>query len=49
MQAVILFLQEGRLPEDKALARMVLLQSDEFFISQDQLFHLARVKNTNNW
>jgi hypothetical protein len=46
MQAVILFLQEGRLPEDKALARMVLLQSDDFFISQDQLFHLARVKNT---
>jgi hypothetical protein len=46
MQAVILFLQEGRLPEDKALARMVLLQSDDFFISQDQIFHLARVKNT---
>jgi hypothetical protein len=59
MQAVILFLHEGRLPEDKALARMVLLQSDDFFISQDQLFHLARVKTQrayilsfivfNNW
>jgi hypothetical protein len=46
MQAIILFLQEGRLLEDKALARMVLLQSDDFFISQEQLFHLARVKNT---
>jgi hypothetical protein len=43
--AVIQFIQQGKLPNDRDLARRVTLQADDFFISNDQLFHLARLKS----
>jgi hypothetical protein len=43
--AVIQFIQQGKLPDDRDLARRVTLQADDFFISHDQLFHLARLKS----
>ena len=40
--AMINYLQTQRLPEDRELAKRVLFQADDFFISENQLFHLAR-------
>jgi hypothetical protein len=43
--AVIDYLQHGLLPSDKNMAQRVLFQADDFFIQDDQLWHLARLKN----
>jgi hypothetical protein len=43
--AVIDYLQNGLLPSDKNTAQRVLFQADDFFIQDDQLWHLARLKN----
>jgi hypothetical protein len=43
--AVIDHLQNGLLPSDKNTAQRVLFQADDFFIQDDQLWHLARLKN----
>jgi hypothetical protein len=43
--AVIQFIQQGKLPDDRDLARRVTLQADDFFISNDPLFHLSRLKS----
>jgi hypothetical protein len=43
--AVIDYLQTGLLPSDKNTAQRVLFQADDFFIQDDQLWHLARLKN----
>jgi hypothetical protein len=43
--AVIEYLQTETLTSDKELAKRVLFQIDDFFILNDQLFHLARMKN----
>jgi hypothetical protein len=42
---VIDYLQNGLLPADKNTAQRVLFQADDFFIQDDQLWHLARLKN----
>jgi hypothetical protein len=43
--AVIDYLQNGLLPSDKNTAQRVLFQADDFFIQDDPLWHLARLKN----
>jgi hypothetical protein len=43
--AIIDCLQNGLLPSDKNTAQRVLFQADNFFIQDDQLWHLARLKN----
>jgi hypothetical protein len=43
--AIIDYLQNGLLPSDKNTAQRVLFQADDFFIQDDQLWHLARLKN----
>jgi hypothetical protein len=43
--AIIDYLKEGTLPSDKNMAQRVLFQTDDFFIQDDQLWHLARLKN----
>jgi hypothetical protein len=43
--AVIDYLQNGLLPSDKNTSQRVLFQADDFFIQDDQLWHLARLKN----
>jgi hypothetical protein len=43
--AIIDYLQTGKLPTDKDLARRVLCQDADYFILYNQLFHLARLKN----
>jgi hypothetical protein len=49
MSTIIDYLQTGQLPTDKDLARRVLLQEADFFILNNQLFHLARLKNKQRW
>jgi hypothetical protein len=44
-EAVITYLQDGALPNDKTMAQRVLYQADDFFIQDDQLWHLARLKS----
>jgi hypothetical protein len=44
-EAVITYLQDGSLPTDKAITQRVLYQADDFFIQDDQLWHLARLKS----
>jgi hypothetical protein len=43
--AMIEYLTTGQLPTDRDLAKRLLFQTEDFFISNDQLFHLARIKN----
>jgi hypothetical protein len=43
--AIIDYLQNGFLPSDKNTAQRVLFLADDFFILDDQLWHLARLKN----
>jgi hypothetical protein len=43
--AIIEYLTTGQLPTDRDLAKRLLFQTEDFFISNDQLFHLARIKN----
>jgi hypothetical protein len=43
--AIIDYLQNGLLPSDKNTAQRVLFQADDFFIQDDQLWHLARLKS----
>jgi hypothetical protein len=42
---IIDYLQNGFLPSDKNTAQRVLFQADDFFMQDDQLWHLARLKN----
>jgi hypothetical protein len=44
-EAVINCLEDGTLPTDKTMAQRVLYQADDFFIQDDQLWHLARLKS----
>jgi hypothetical protein len=45
ISSIIDYLQTGQLPTDKDFARRVLFQEADFFILNNQLFHLARLKN----
>jgi hypothetical protein len=45
IEAVIQYLTDGKLPLDRELAKRVLFQIEDFYISNDQLFHLARNKS----
>jgi hypothetical protein len=44
-EAVINCLQDGTSPTDKAMAQRVLYQADDFFIQDDKLWQLARLKS----
>jgi hypothetical protein len=45
IEAVIQYLTDGKLPLDRELAKRILFQIEDFYISNDQLFHLARNKS----
>jgi Integrase zinc binding domain len=43
--AMIKYLQEQILPSDKQLVQRILSQTEDFFIQNEQLFHLARIRS----
>jgi hypothetical protein len=43
-EAVINLLQTGVLPTDRTLAQRILYQIDDYYIEDDQLWHLARLR-----
>jgi hypothetical protein len=45
--AIIEHLQTGALPNDRTLAQRILFQIDDFYIEDDQLWHLARIRGKN--
>jgi RNase H-like domain found in reverse transcriptase/Reverse transcriptase (RNA-dependent DNA polymerase)/Integrase zinc binding domain/gag-polyprotein putative aspartyl protease/Integrase core domain len=45
--AVITYLRDGHLPLESTLAKDVLFQAPDFFIHDNQLFHLARLSKKN--
>jgi hypothetical protein len=43
-EAIISHLQTGALPNDRTLAQRILCQIDDYYIEDDQLWHLARLR-----
>jgi hypothetical protein len=42
-EAIMNHLQTGALPNDRTLAQRVLCQIDDYYIEDNQLWHLARL------
>jgi hypothetical protein len=43
--SIIQYLQDGILPTSRDQANSILMQAPDFYIENDQLFHLARIRS----